>query len=111
MSGPPLLRARINATNVPIGLAFDVFFKFDGREQRVGEASFVPQKDPWCTQIDLSGVIPASATADVILRPSLDVASRSMGVTSFWNREVVFKDVPIEDMENLRAGSAGTQHK
>lgn len=78
----------------PIGIAFDIILQADGQEWSIGSIS--QPKDGKTTyhtgreveDFDVDKV-------DVILRPSLEAATRTVDVFEIWGEDVVYKDVPV----------------
>ena len=89
---------------LPVGVAFDVFWRQGEREQRVGSFTSGESAESW------SGFYPGQDRArqvngqvsglerkpvDVILRPSPAAAARTTDVFKIYNGEIVFKGVDV----------------
>jgi len=79
----------------PCDVAFDVFFKVDGKEIKVGSVSCA--QDEECD--GFTGEIwrfPAKARVAVILRSSEEVARSTVDRATIYSGEIEFKDVPVK---------------
>src|ERR1700733_9264499 len=45
-----------------------------------------------------------SPTVDIVLKPDADAARHSLDVTSYWNGEIVFHDIPIQGNSTQPSG-------
>ncbi|MCZ6445300.1 MAG: hypothetical protein O6758_03850, partial [Planctomycetota bacterium] len=86
----------------PVDLAFEILLRAGGQEMRVGYLTAVKgggieeiDTQPWWPGPSLAG----SDSVDIILRPSLSVAERSLNVTELWYQEIVIENVPLESSE------------
>ncbi len=82
---------------LPIDVAFDVFWRVDGKEYRVGTLAF-PTGDPQFPTPSYNGLIPPTTmtSADVVLRASADAARRTTNITRIWDGELVFPGVTLQ---------------
>jgi hypothetical protein len=86
----------VPCNGAPVDLSFDVLVRSGAREWlagyltcRAGGSSGVK-----CTEPVPLGLNPP-ATVDLIFRPSPVPGSRTMDIFSYWNGEIVRKDVPL----------------
>lgn len=92
----------ITVRRPPVDLAFKILLRAGGQEMRVGYLTAVKgggieeiDTQPWWPGPSLAG----SDRVDIILRPSLSVAERSLNVTELWYQEIVIENVPLESSE------------
>jgi ribosomal protein L37E len=79
----------------PVGFAWDVSLRADGREYPVGIAYFRPNV---AGLMAAEGVLPPAFTADradVVLRPSRSAASMKIDLAEIWGEPLVIPDQPI----------------
>jgi hypothetical protein len=95
--GSRQLNGSINFTNPPVDLAFDVFVRYGGKEFPMGQVNCrgAPGMDGYGIVSVVSD--PAPKQIDVILRPSRAAAAGTVGLYSYWNKEMVFKSVPVKE--------------
>ncbi len=94
----------------PVDLAFEILLRAGGQEMRVGYLTAV--KGGGIEEIDTQPWWPGPSLAesdrvDIILRPSLSVAERSLNVTELWYQEIVIENVPLESSEVDDTGAGG----
>jgi hypothetical protein len=95
--GSRQLNGSINFTNPPVDFAFDVFVRYGGKEYPMGQVSCRSGPGMNCYGIVIVASDPAPKQIDVILRPSRQAAAGTVGLYSYWNKEIVFKNVPVKE--------------
>jgi|GEM_PF-2327443 len=92
------LQSQFDIKPRPVDIAFKIYIRIDGVETKSSVGSFcVPAsaQSRWhtsgSTDMDLAG-----KTIDVILRPSIEDAKRSVDCYNIWGEEIVFEDVVVE---------------
>lgn len=95
-SNSPQFRIRAQFTNLPAGLAHEASLRTEDREwplrvvrANIGETAYLIG-DFDASEFDASLV-------DLVLRPSLKDAIRSIDVHNLWNREIVIPGIPVQD--------------
>lgn len=103
--GTVFIKASVMTTDVqggfhveepPTDLAFDVFLRAGGREWLVGQIDSDiagPRDFPWFRGT-ADGL--EDTHVDVILRPSLAAARRTVSITRIWDGEIVLEGVPVQ---------------
>ena len=84
---------------LPLGIAFEVFGRFDDREVRLGSLACPAGKSQHSFGVSATLEEPPGTTVDVILRASHEAAENSLNVFEYWQGELVFKDVPVQHRE------------
>ena len=94
--GSRQLNGMINFTSPPVNLAFEVFARYGGKEYPLGQVSC--RAGPGMDGYGVFGVMPAppANAIEVILRPSRQAAAGTSGLYSYWNKEIVFKNVRVK---------------
>jgi hypothetical protein len=89
------LQGTIIFNNPPMSLAYDVFVRYGGKEHPFGEVMYHSPAIP--CNYGTSGLMsdPPPAAVDVILRPSEHAAVDTVDIYSYWNQEMVFRNVPV----------------
>ncbi len=88
--------ASVLFTDLPIGVAFDVFARAEGREWPFGIAvlngGFRGQH-----AVGVGGDVPGltAPKVDLILRPSVAAASNDTEILEIWGEEIVLENVPV----------------
>jgi hypothetical protein len=104
-----------NVGDAPLPAAFDVIWSDNGKEWNIGVVSTgivargtsEDDMNPWAGQPDRQRHVSRtlsqfnSKKVDVILRPSADVARRTIDITRIYGAEIVYKDVEVE-FQNIR---------
>ncbi len=122
-AGDASVRFKVNGAAQP--LAFDVFCRAGGREWKLGELHSGSETQPdngglrqtfrSMTSITINGRTVTSSSSsdgdgrevsgpwqgenedqvDIVLRPSAEVAAKTIDLDSYYNGEIVFHDVPV----------------
>jgi hypothetical protein len=93
----------VAANNPPVGVAFDVFLRYDARggtdtkELPMGQVAYPAGKE---TRRGLRGVVPPDLSfgeprVDVILRSSTDAAVKSLDVMEIWGEPIIIRGVEV----------------
>jgi hypothetical protein len=108
LSSSSWLNVQVDGDRLPVDTAFDVFVRSAGVERRVAAvnmrsgiyssystgANDVPQ--------------PLPASIDVILRGNASIARSTVDMTTFWQNEVTFTNVPIRIPVGMMPATAAT---
>jgi len=87
------LNININFNNLPVPVAWDIYVRADGREQKLSSIYVNGGNSGWGT----GGTVKTKANkVDLIFRPSLKAAVESATMTKMWNGGITIKDVPIQ---------------
>lgn len=94
MSGGSFTQGRIDVGAAAIDCAFRVFFRAGGREWPAGEVWSRRTVNPQGFDAMLEGF--EGSTIDIVLRPSRDIAARTIDLFRICGEEIVLEDVPVE---------------
>src|SRR5439155_1857493 len=88
----------MSADRAPADLAFDVYVRTNGRDWRIGSVSFAAGERDHSFIADTVAQMSwlSAERVDVVLRPSLDVAVRTVDRSVIWGEEVTLPNVPVE---------------
>lgn len=95
-TSPDQLSGMVDVTNAPADLAFDVFIRVGGKEYPLGGVT-------WRKGVNggwgLSGRLPEGPVPeiDLVFRGSSERARGTVDLYEFWEGEIVFDDVPVEN--------------
>ena len=101
----------------PTDLAFSVVARTASEELRLGMLA-LRRGESRTAPFRLTGVLPSSTrargridTIDVILRPEADAALHWPAVKTFWNHQIVMKDVEVDDLMHHTAAEVAERKK
>ena len=96
-SPPGRLSGELGIYSPPIGIAFDAFARFGGREQRLGSVT-VNKGARTNYLLRSDGPAPTGESRfDLVLRTNLDAARRTVDLFEVWKGEIVWPDVRFGD--------------
>ncbi len=92
---PRQLELRIKCDGPPVDLAFDLYVRdASGRERKLTTVSAVAGRT--LTTVSSGRAFGLTAeVVDLVLRPSREVAERSVDIANYWGRAVIFRGVKI----------------
>jgi hypothetical protein len=91
------IEAMIDVDNAPVDLAFDVILRVGGKETSLNPIHVKKgATNNWAASGKYTD--PPPQKADIVLRSSPAAARKTVDMTSIWNGEIVFKDVPVGTM-------------
>jgi hypothetical protein len=81
----------------PVNLAFDVYVRYGGSEQRLGTVTCSAQGGVFSNAYYVTGKgrPPVPRMVDIILRPSEQAARDTVDQYRYWNQELVYPNVPV----------------
>ncbi len=82
--------------NDAVPVAFDLFWRIDGKETKLGSYARAGGRQRSTSNTDIDPLPPAVSAVDLILRPSTELAEELPDVTEIWGEEIVFEGVPLE---------------
>jgi hypothetical protein len=96
-NGTARLTVQIHVDHMPVDLAYDVWVRTDKEQWKLASFNYAKRaNEATLTLQDANGHgIPPHF--DVILKPSAAIAEGTVNLTSYWDHEMVFKDVSTED--------------
>lgn len=93
---PKQLNVSIHVNNNPVGIGFDVFAVFDGKEVKLGSFSCPAgrKNHGW----GMSDQIPGfdKPVIDIVLKPNLKTALSTTDTFEVWDGRVTIKNVPVK---------------
>jgi hypothetical protein len=87
----------IHFTAAPVNMAFEVYARYGGMEQPIGQVTCDAQGGTISSDYSIYGKVtqPVPALVDIILRPSEKVARQTTDLYSYWNQELVYPNIPV----------------
>jgi len=93
-----VLRPLINCNAPPVNVSVRVFARVGRREWELGHLMCrAGRSSSWSQGFFPVVADAAPSTIDLIFRPDVRAAENTLDILSCWNREIVFKDVAVED--------------
>lgn len=97
------VRFVLECRNVPIGIAFDVFGRVNGREHSISAIDLAKgQSTNWQVSVDQ---LPQQGTFDLILRSSKKVALGTVDLFEIWQGELIYPNLPVEPAQTATSGA------
>jgi hypothetical protein len=100
----------VDATNLPVDVAFDVYVRFGGAEHRVTHFARQAQPANSTSSHHMSVVVPkfTGGTVDILFKPSVAAAKRTIDVFGVWDGVIVKRDVPVKGRTAATATTTAT---
>lgn len=97
-----MITVQIDCKSPPVPLAFSAFARDGDREWLLGEVAVAADPRLWRPLSQLRAMMNGGETLrgetiDIVLRPDEKVAANLPGIDKYWGKEVVIKDVKVED--------------
>jgi len=102
--GPSRMNIQISANQTPVDLAYELWVRTDKQQWKLGGVSFPKGAKNFSAGFQDGHSIPSRF--DVILKPSAAVAESTVDLTSYWNHEIIFRNVAVEDGGPLPPGAS-----
>lgn len=95
--GRRYVESTVNLKSLPVNVAFDVYWRINDREWRVGQAAVAAHQTHGFGQHMRIDDLPADVNdVTIVLRASEDAARRTTDLTEIWDGEIVIDKIPVE---------------